>query len=132
VLSLEIARKYIRFSTYWDKLQNLKVGGTFTTIRGPDKFKYYYDMMRYGEMFVVLLNEKNKNPVSLAVVKIISIESKVMKELTPEEIKADTYSWWTFDTFLVAMRRFYKWKEWWDEGNTRLTKITFRVVRVMT
>jgi hypothetical protein len=103
---------------------------TITTFRGPDKMQWYSSLV--GKDVRLVLNEKKKNSIVLAIATITSTSSKVIMDMTPEEVMADTYHYWTVKTFIVYMRRMYKRKIWWQEGKTSMTCITMRIKEVLT
>lgn len=128
---MEQSRYFLKFSELWEKLTRLEVGYEFTTIRGPDKFQFYYDRMKYADPLCVLLTEKKQNPVRMCIVKVIEVKSVRISELTDQQLKDDTYQYWTRNTFIVALRKWYKNKPWWEEGKSKMTYIKVKVVRMM-
>ncbi len=103
----------IRFSELWWKLQpeNFKIGGTLTTFRGykPDKDAYY--RREKDSMFYVVLEEEQNGrktePLLLGTAKLKSIEYKWSSELSLEEIKRDTYEYWTIKDFESFLKKQY-------------------------
>lgn len=89
----------------YDKLQldRFKTGKTFTTFRAysPHKDKYYSELI--GKEFYVIYDN-----TAIGKAKLIERKYRWSDELTPDEIKNDTFSDWTRLQFDDLMFRFYE------------------------
>lgn len=105
----------------YDKLQSdrFKEGKTFTTFRAysPRKDKYYSEVI--GKEFYVVYNN-----TAIGKAKLIERKYRWSDELTPDEIKNDTFSDWTRLQFDDLMFRFY------DNRRVFGFWLTFEIIKV--
>lgn len=112
--------KRIRFSEWWEKLVNRKVGNVFTTFRKFTLEKFGYYESSTGEIFKVMVKNRTVGEAVLVKAEIVNT-----KDITEEEIKADTYTTWDRASFEYFLTRIYRGL---PEQMIKLTFIWLKIV----
>ena len=95
----------IKFSQMWDKLDRrdrFKVGNNFTTFRGYEVRKHQWYRNNVGKIFDVVVNGDKFGEA-----KLLSITVRWSNKLRVDEIKRDTYEFFTVDDFDKLMIKMY-------------------------
>lgn len=104
----------IPFSDFFPKLEEMKVGTVFHTIRFIDKFDYYSELAdRRAEVDIWMGTTKK----TIATCDLIGIAVVTMDDLDDWIVQADTWPTWTKEKLFNLLEKFYGRKLDW-KGNS--------------
>jgi len=109
-------RPRIPFSDFFPKLEEMKVGTVFHTIRFIDKKDYYFELADQRAEVDIWMSTARKR---IATAEIIGVAVSTIEVIDEKMARADTYKHWDLNKLFGLLERFYKnkpeWKGWRSE-----------------
>lgn len=106
----------IPFSDFFPKLEEMKVGRVFHTIRFIDKKDYYFELADQRAEVDIWMSTSRK---VIASAEIIGVAITTIEKLDEKMTRADTYKHWDKGKLFTLLERFYsrkpEWKGWRSE-----------------